>query len=74
MPVMDGFEFMRAFARAGGRDRPPVVAISGLASKRDREGTRAAGFDAHLSKPFDIDALVTTVRGTLDERKSAAAL
>jgi signal transduction histidine kinase/CheY-like chemotaxis protein len=71
MPIMDGFEFMRALARLGGADQPPVVAISGLASKADREKTRVAGFDGHLSKPFDFDTLVATLRTAIDERKSA---
>jgi signal transduction histidine kinase/CheY-like chemotaxis protein len=71
MPVMDGFEFMRALARDQGADHPPVVAISGLASKGDHEKTREAGFEAHLSKPFDFDALVSTVQTTIGRRKSA---
>jgi signal transduction histidine kinase/ActR/RegA family two-component response regulator len=71
MPIMDGFEFMRTLVRARGRDHPPVVALSGLASRRDRERTQAAGFEGHLSKPFAMDALVATVCAALKERKSA---
>lgn len=71
MPVMDGFEFIHALTRAQGPDHPPVVAISGLASKGDRERTSAAGFRGHLGKPFDIDALVATVHTTLGNRNSA---
>lgn len=70
MPIMDGFEFKRALTRARGRDHPPVVALAGLASRRDRERTQAVGFEGHLSKPFDMDALVETVRAALEGRKS----
>ena len=65
MPVMDGYEFIRALTRDRGHDHPPVVAISGLASKGDRERTSVAGFRGHLGKPIDIEALVATVRTTV---------
>lgn len=48
-----------------------LVAISGLASAADRERTTAAGFEGHLGKPFDINALVATVGTTLGERNAA---
>lgn len=71
MPVMDGFEFMDALTRDQRQEHPPVVAISGLASKGDRERTSAAGFRAHLGKPFDVDTLVATVRTTLEHPSPA---
>jgi CheY-like chemotaxis protein len=67
MPVMDGYEFIRALTRDRGHDHPPVVAISGLASKGDRERTSVAGFRGHLGKPIDLEALVATVRTTVDQ-------
>ena len=70
MPIMDGFEFMRALTRAD-TNHPPVVAISGLARNSDRDRTRAAGFQAHLAKPFDFETLVTTMRASLEARASA---
>jgi CheY-like chemotaxis protein len=69
MPRMDGFEFVREVSRIYGEDHPPVVAVSGLASKSDLQRTQAAGFDGHLNKPFDDKALVSAVRTTLDHRR-----
>ena len=70
MPRMDGFEFLRELSRTERDDRPPVVAVSGLASASDQERTRVAGFDGHLKKPFDDVALVSAVRASLDRRRT----
>ncbi|HEV8672519.1 MAG TPA: response regulator [Methylomirabilota bacterium] len=62
MPHVDGFEFMRRFRGGWPRTPAPVIAVTalgdGLAVLRE---TRAAGFDAHLAKPFDFDALIGAV-------------
>jgi Response regulator containing a CheY-like receiver domain and an HD-GYP domain len=57
MPGMDGFEVARRLrATPEGRD-VFLVAQTGWGQEEDRKRTRAAGFDAHLAKPVDIDAL-----------------
>jgi CheY-like chemotaxis protein len=71
MPRMDGYEFLRQLTRIQGRDHPPVVAMSGLASQADHQRTHAAGFEGHLDKPFDDTALVSSVRATLDHSRTA---
>ncbi|KFY34081.1 hypothetical protein V494_07075 [Pseudogymnoascus sp. VKM F-4513 (FW-928)] len=60
MPGMDGFEATRAIrvveaeraAFGGGRSR--VVALTGLASQRDREEAEMSGFDDFLTKPVSF--------------------
>jgi signal transduction histidine kinase/CheY-like chemotaxis protein len=57
MPEMDGYEVARALrARDAGRG-VPLVALTGWGQEDDRRRARAAGFDHHLVKPADIDAL-----------------
>ena len=57
MPEMDGYEVARQL-RAQPRWRDLVlVALTGWGQEEDRQRSREAGFDHHLVKPTDIDAL-----------------
>jgi PAS domain S-box-containing protein len=55
LPVMDGYE-LAARLREQWRD-VKLVAITGYGQDRDRERTRRAGFQAHLTKPVDLEKL-----------------
>lgn len=57
MPGMDGFEVARTL-RDQGRNIP-IVAMTGLASDRDREKSRRSGIDYFLTKPFSLNELET---------------
>jgi two-component system cell cycle response regulator DivK len=61
LPDMDGVE---ALSRLRADERTafiPVLAVTAQAMKGDSERFREAGFDGYLSKPVDIDELLTTV-------------
>jgi len=63
LPGMDGNELaqcLRAQAETAGA---VLVAITGYGQDRDRALTAAAGFDHHLVKPVDIDALQAILAG-----------
>ena len=55
MPGMDGFTVATTI-RARGCEIP-IVAMTGLASDKDREKSRLSGIDHFLSKPFTLDDL-----------------
>ncbi len=55
LPGLNGFELARSSRARGFTGR--LIAISGYGQDRDIERARQAGFDAHLVKPVDIDAL-----------------
>lgn len=57
LPEMDGFEVARRLRSAESSKRILIVAISGYGQDRDREKSRAAGFDLHLVKPVGIHQL-----------------
>jgi signal transduction histidine kinase/CheY-like chemotaxis protein len=57
LPGMDGYEVARRLRELPGCRDALLVALSGFGGPEDQEQARAAGFDAHLTKPADIDAL-----------------
>lgn len=57
MPGMNGYEVARAVRTRFPDDRAVLVALTGWGQDDDRARARAAGFDHHLVKPADIDAL-----------------
>ncbi len=61
MPDVDGFETARRI-RAGAGRNVTLVALTGWGQASDRERTKAAGFDAHLTKPASIEALENALR------------
>jgi len=57
MPGMDGYEVARRLRASAAGATMRLIALTGWSQPQDRERTRAAGFDHHLSKPVDIGAL-----------------
>ncbi|HEY7462032.1 MAG TPA: ATP-binding protein [Gemmatimonadota bacterium] len=60
MPEVDGLAFaaeLRKLHTGQAGSRPLLIAITGFASKADRERALAAGFDAFLTKPIDFGSL-----------------
>jgi CheY-like chemotaxis protein len=52
-----------------GIGQPVLVALTGWGTADDRERSRTAGFDRHLTKPADfsvIDQLLSSLGGTRD--------
>jgi PAS domain S-box-containing protein len=57
MPGMDGREVARRIREDPGFGDVVLVAMTGWGQDGDRRRTREAGFDHHLVKPLDVDAL-----------------
>jgi two-component system, cell cycle response regulator DivK len=63
LPDMDGTEAMSALKGDPRTAAIPVVALTSLAMKGDREWLLAQGFDGYLEKPIDVRAFPGQVRG-----------
>ena len=60
LPGMDGYQFARAMReRLGSGVR--LIALTGYGTEADRQRSAEAGFDAHLTKPVDIDRLLALI-------------
>ena len=57
MPEMDGYQVARAIRSRNAGRSVPIVALTGWGQDEDRRRAREAGFDHHLIKPPDLDAL-----------------
>jgi signal transduction histidine kinase len=57
MPVMNGYDVAQRLRQRPGLDKLTLVAMTGWGQEEDRRRSHEAGFDHHLVKPADPDAL-----------------
>ena len=57
LPDMDGYDLVRRLRDLPATRDARIIAISGHAMPQDRARALEAGFDDHLGKPADLDAL-----------------
>jgi CheY-like chemotaxis protein len=60
-PGIDGYEVARQVRAAPGGEAVYMVAVTGWAGAGIRTKALDAGFDQHVTKPFDVDGLVELV-------------
>jgi len=56
--AMDGYGLARAFRADPGLPPAFLIALTGYGQEEDRRRALEAGFDAHLTKPADLDTLL----------------
>ena len=69
MPNVDGYEAterIRGWEREHGRARTPVVALTASALEDAADRTRAAGCDAHVTKPVKKSTLLHAIRDAVE--------
>ena len=62
MPDMDGYETMREIRQMRRFQETPMIALTAKAMKDDREKCLAAGASDYVSKPADVDRLLSLLR------------
>lgn len=73
LPGLNGMEALAKLRAAMGNRPIPAVACTASVMSQDRRAVMAAGFDAFVSKPIDLDAFVLVIRAALARRQSAGA-
>jgi signal transduction histidine kinase len=63
MPGMDGYEVARLLRRRPGLGGVVLAALTGWGQEEDRRRTADAGFDHHLVKPVDPEAVAAVLVG-----------
>jgi CheY-like chemotaxis protein len=66
MPVMDGYELAQLLRGLRGWSEVRLIAVTGYGQASDLERSRAAGFETHLVKPIDVEAIDQRVRTSQD--------
>ncbi|MDL2307516.1 response regulator [Desulfovibrio sp. OttesenSCG-928-C06] len=61
MPVMDGFEASAAIRATKEISKIPIIAMTAQSVTEERAKFQASGMNDHISKPVDVDELVTTL-------------
>jgi two-component system, cell cycle response regulator DivK len=61
LPDLDGIEVMRQLQQDRQQPKIPVIAVTALARQEEREKILAAGCDAYITKPYDLDDLERTI-------------
>ena len=70
MPRMDGYELIQSLRRTPRLASVPVIALTGLGTKKHVTAALAAGYDAHLNKPVEVSELSDLIQSLLAQRRA----
>jgi CheY-like chemotaxis protein len=70
MPRMDGLEATQRIRQLPNRAKTPILAMTANAFSEDKARCFAAGMDDFLVKPFDPDAIFSTLLRAFGRRDS----
>lgn len=72
MPVMDGYQAMKEIRSRKEYQNLPIIALTARAMPEEQEKCMAAGANDYLTKPVDIERLLTLLRVWLFKQEMAA--
>jgi CheY-like chemotaxis protein len=72
MPVMDGYQAMRAVRAEPAWQSLPVIALTARAMPEEQEKCMAAGANDYMTKPVDVERLLALLRVWLFRQEMAA--
>jgi PAS domain S-box-containing protein len=71
LPDMSGYDVARRLRMLPGLQQTLLVALTGWGTQDDRQRTREAGFDRHLTKPAELPAVEELLRTAALAKRSA---
>jgi two-component system, chemotaxis family, CheB/CheR fusion protein len=71
MPDVDGYALLKAIRATPANAKTPAIAYSGYSGASEVRRARAAGYDRHLTKPVDVQTLLSAIQ-QVAKRKEAA--
>jgi CheY-like chemotaxis protein len=63
MPIVNGYDTMRAMRKLSGRARVPIVALTAKTGNGERERCIEAGASAYIPKPLEANLLLLFLKG-----------
>lgn len=70
MPVMNGYEAAKAIRRKNDKNAEiPIIAMTANAFEEDKDHAIAAGMNAHIAKPIQLDYLFNIIEEVLRKKK-----
>jgi two-component system cell cycle response regulator DivK len=72
LPGMDGLAATALLKKDPATAKIPVIALTAMAMKEDREKTKAAGCDAYIAKPLRYKELYAAIDALLTRRAAEA--
>jgi PAS domain S-box-containing protein len=70
LPDLSGYEVARKLRALPALQQSLLVALTGWGTQEDRDRTRDAGFDRHLTKPAELTAVEELLRAAADAKKA----
>ena len=64
MPGIDGYETCRQMRRLRSNEALVIIAVTGWGQPQDKQRALDAGFDAHLTKPVELETLARILAGS----------
>jgi CheY-like chemotaxis protein len=73
MPKLNGYDACRRIRQSSWGKTMFLIALTGWGQEADRRRATEAGFDAHLVKPVDLEALTRLLSAQASDGKTAVA-
>lgn len=61
MPIMNGYEAIKEIRKSPINSKLPIIAVTAKAMQEDKDKAIASGADDYLTKPIDLDRLISMV-------------